>query len=307
MARSWENYVISTDHTDLTVEEYLKQILHCSGRRLQKLTRSKGLRLNGKPVFLQKKVQSGDRLQIAVAGDDSGAIIAEAGAVDILYEDEFLAVLNKPSGILVHPTGQTTSGTLVNFLAFRWRSLGLSPAVHPVHRLDRDTSGCLIVAKTASGQSRLEQQLKSGIIKRRYHALVQGHPNPATGTIDAPIGPHPRLANRRSVTATGDPALTHYATIESFSEHSLLELWLETGRTHQIRVHLAHREHPVLGDAMYGRRSPLMPRQALHAVAITFQRLSDGTCVTVEAPRPADFQRAYEALTAHITVVAKTD
>ena len=293
MTKSWEIYTISTEHAGLTTEEYLRQVLLCSGRRLQKLTRAKGVRLNGKPVFLQKKLQAGDRLQMLALIEDVVNIVPEKGPVDILYEDAHLLILNKPPGLLVHPAGRTSGGTLANFLAYHWQQQNRSLPIRPVHRLDRDTSGCLLFAKSAASQTRLEEQLAAGLLKRTYQALVLGQPQPAAGIIAAAIGPHPRQANRRAISKSGEPAITHYRTLDTFSVHSLLELSLETGRTHQIRVHLAHLGHPVLGDGMYGHRSTLIPRQALHAVSVAFRCLSDATVVTVTAPWPDDFRQAH--------------
>ena len=283
---------IAIEHAGLTVENYLKQILHYSGRKIQKITRLKGIRLNGKPVFLQKKIKPSDTLQVLILEDKTDGIIPEPGPIDILYEDEYLLVLNKPAGQLVHPAGRTTSGTLSNYLAYHLQQLGCVSAVHPLHRLDRDTSGCILFARDAYSQFLLEQQLKTGIIARTYQALVQGIVNPPSGTIEAPIGPHPTLPNRRSICPQGDPAVTNYQTLRTFSNVSLLELSLETGRTHQIRLHMTHINHPLIGDGMYGVRVPWMKRQALHAISLTFHHLKDDRKITVQAPLPDDFTRA---------------
>ncbi|MBP1764788.1 MAG: rluD 1 [Firmicutes bacterium] len=290
--KSYEKYPVQAEYAGLTVEEYLKQILHYSGRKIQKLTRLKGIRLNNKPAFLQKKVKPTDTLQIMVLEDRSGGIVPEAGNVEILYEDESLLVLNKPAGQLVHPTGRTTSGTLANFLAWHLQKCGGKGTVHPLHRLDRDTSGCILFAKDAHSQFLLEQQLNSGIVKRTYQALVQGVVDPPVGTIDAPIGAHPTQANRRAVSPQGDPAITNYLTLRTFEHAALLELTLETGRTHQIRLHLAHINHPLIGDGMYGIRAPWMKRQALHAISLSFHHLKDDREIVVHAPLPEDFSEA---------------
>lgn len=290
----FSSYMITIEHQGLTVEQYLKLVLHCSGRKLQKLTRQKGLRLNNKPVFLQRKLKPGDCLQIAITEDTHCGIRPEQGPIEILYEDNYLLVLNKPPRQLVHPAGQTTGGTLANFLAFQLQQRGMSGIVRAVHRIDRDTSGCVLFAKDAHSQSVLTQQLAAKLVKRTYWALVKGSDLPLSGTIDAPIGPHPTLANRRAIHANGEPAVTHFRLLRSFSDASLLELSLETGRTHQIRVHLAHLGHPIIGDGMYGVRTSWMPRQALHAASISFRKIKQAEELTVHAPLPADFASAIE-------------
>ncbi|WP_094605021.1 putative RNA pseudouridine synthase [Sporomusa silvacetica DSM 10669] len=289
--KSFQTHKISSEHAGLTVENYLKQILHQSGRTIQKLTRQKGIFLNGKPVFLQRPLKVNDSLRVLVLEDASYGVQPEPGTIEILYEDAYLLVLNKPPYQLVHPTGQTTTGTLANHLAHHLAEQGVISTVRAVHRLDRETSGCIIFAKDARSQSLLEQQLKTRTLKRTYWALTKGLVEPPSGTIDAPIGPHPSLPNRRAINLQGETAVTHYQTIRSFSDTSLLELTLDTGRTHQIRVHLAHLGYPILGDKMYGLRSPLISRQALHATSVTFEHLGNNQPVTVAAPLPADIAR----------------
>jgi len=288
---SFTTYTVAPDHAGLTVEEYLKTVLHFSGRSLQRLTRKKGIYLNGHKVYLQKKVKQGDSLRLLSEDTNPTELQPEPGSIDILYEDNHMLIVNKPPRQLVHPAGHTTRGTTANYLAYYLQQAG-PVTIRPVHRLDRDTSGCVIFAKDAHSQHRLQQQLQAGIMRRQYQALVKGSVSPGSGTITAPIGAHPSLPNRRAVRDNGEPAITHYQTLCSAAEATLLELQLETGRTHQIRVHLAHMGYPLIGDAMYGSRSPWMARQALHASAVTFHRLQDNQPATVRAPLPDDFLRA---------------
>jgi 23S rRNA pseudouridine1911/1915/1917 synthase len=205
--KSFHTYKVAVEHEGLTVEGYLKQILQYSGRRIQKLTRQKGILLNGKAAYLQKKVRAKDTLRILAAGDVSYGVLPEAGAIEILYEDDFLLIVNKPARQLVHPAGRTTGGTLANHLAHALKERGIVSTVRSLHRLDRDTSGCVIFAKDPRSQFILEQQLKAGILKRTYWALVEGTFCPPAGTIDAPIGPHPSSPNRRAVHAGGEKAV----------------------------------------------------------------------------------------------------
>ncbi len=292
--KTFFKYNVAGEHEGITVENYLKQVLHYSGRKIQKLTRKKGILLNGKSVYLQKKMKSGDTLRVLVLEDAAYGVQPEQGVIDILYEDDSLIVLNKPAHLLVHPAGRTTGGTLANYLAYHLKQQGVMCTIRPVHRLDRDTSGCVVFAKDARSQFVLEQQLQTGALKRNYRALVQGTVSPPSGTINAPIGPHPARPNRRAVNEAGERAITHYRTISSFAEASLLELSLDTGRTHQIRVHLAHLGHPVIGDRMYGKASSCINRQALHAFSVSFTSLTDSREVTVTAPLPEDFIQAVD-------------
>lgn len=292
--KSYITHKISLEHAGVTVENYLKQILQYSGRKIQKLTRQKGIRLNGKSVFLQKKLKQEDILRIAIVEDAAYGVQPQQGVVDIIYENDDLLVANKPAYQLVHPTGQTTSGTLANYLAYELQQRGIVLTMRPIHRLDRETSGCVIFAKNAQSQFMLEQQLKARTLTRTYWALVQGVVQPPSGTIQAPIGAHPSLPNRRAVTDQGDPAVTHYQILRTFPAATLLELTLDTGRTHQIRLHLAHLGYPILGDNMYGVRSPFITRQALHASAVSFQQLADNHELSIQAPLPADFARALD-------------
>lgn len=290
--KSFTTYKVAPEHAGLTVEKYLKQILQYSGRKIQKLTRQKGIFFNGKTVYLQRKIKADDTVRILNLGDADYGVQPEQGNIEILYEDEFMLILNKPPFQLVHPTGQTNNGTLANYLAYHLQQQGIVSTVRAVHRLDRETSGCVIFAKDSRSQFMLEQQLKARTLKRTYQALVKGIVSPSSGTIDAPIGSHPTMPNRRDINPQGEQAITYYQTIRTLSDATLLELTLETGRTHQIRVHLAHLGYPIIGDKMYGIRSPYISRQALHAISISFTGLENNQDITINAPLPPDFAYA---------------
>ena len=296
--KSYEHYQVAVEQTGLTIEQYLKEILQYSGRKIQKLTRQKGILLNGKAVFLQKKIKTTDSLRVLTLTDQHYGVQPEEGIVEILYEDNYMLVVNKAAFQLVHPAGQTTHGTLSNYLAYYFKQRGIISTIRPVHRLDRNTSGCIIFAKDSRSQGILEAQLKARTLKRTYLSVVQGVVDPPVGVINAPIGPHPAKPNRRKVREDGDTATTHYNTMRNLEDASLLELSLETGRTHQIRVHLAYIGHPILGDNMYGISSPWIKRQALHASAVRFQAIDNNEEITVAAPLPKDFVQlldGYEA------------
>ena len=293
--KSYDKYTVAPEHDGLTVETYLKQIVQCPRRRLQKLTRAKGILIKGRNVFLQKKVKAGDILQVLVMTDQAYGVRPEEGEIHVLFEDAQIIVLDKAAGQLVHPAGQTDMGTLANYLADYFQTKGILITIRPLHRLDRDTSGCVAFAKDARTQTEMEQQLKSGEFKRTYLALVQGELE-QEGVIDEPIGSYPGRPNRRMIRPEGDQAITYFRTVRTLADASLLELSLTTGRTHQIRVHLVHIGHPIIGDGMYGRRSSLIARQALHASALCFRHPRTGQAVTVSAPLPADIEQLIDVL-----------
>ncbi|MBP2631281.1 MAG: rluD 1 [Firmicutes bacterium] len=287
----FENYIITAADTDLTIEAYLKQVLHFSNRNIQKLTRAKGIFINKKMAFLNRSLKENDVLRVLILKDLDYGVTPESGSIEILYEDEDAIVLNKPPFQLVHPAGNTTSHTLANHLAYYFQSKNLLTTIRPIHRLDRDTSGCIIFAKNAYAQTQLEEQLKLRTLKRNYFALIRGTIVPCDGTIVQPIGKHPTKANQRAVNTNGDTAITHYQTHTSYSPNcTMLSLNLDTGRTHQIRVHLAYLGYPIIGDKMYGSRSSLIARQALHAESITFQHLKTGEMINITATLPADMK-----------------
>jgi 23S rRNA pseudouridine1911/1915/1917 synthase len=301
--KTYQTYQVEREHQGLTVEDYLKTILHYSGRKMQKLTRLKGILLNQRAVFLQKKIKAGDILSVLVLEDKAYGPTPQEGAVDILWEDSKVIVLNKSPGILVHPAGQTSRGTLANYLAYYFQQRGELLTIRPLHRLDRDTSGCVVFAKDAQTQALLEQQMHDGSFKRTYFGLVKGKLEPPEGVIDLPIGKHKTKPNCRAVHEGGARAVTYYRTLKVIDqglakqaeslELSLLELKLESGRTHQIRVHLAHLGHPLIGDRMYGQRSALIGRQALHAKSVSFVHPQRGIEINVQAPFPNDLKKFF--------------
>lgn len=231
----------------------------------------------------------------------------EAIPLEVVYEDEYVLVVNKPPGLVVHPGAGNPAGTLINALLARCPEMGRLARAGIVHRLDKDTSGLLVVAKCEEARLGLIEQLRTHQVARVYHALVQGRLI-AGGRVEAPIGRHPKDRLRMAVTGTGRPAVTHYHVRERYRAHTHLEVHLESGRTHQIRVHMAHIRHPVIGDAVYGSRSLAVPgapeltqavrafpRQALHAARLAFDHPSRGR-LEFEASVPADFERLRQAL-----------
>ena len=227
--------------------------------------------------------------------------------LDVVYDDDDIVVIDKPVGVAAHPSigweGPTVLGALAG-AGFRISTSGAAERAGIVHRLDVGTSGLMVVAKSERAYTELKRQFHDREVNKIYHAVVQGHPDPFAGTIDAPIGRHPGNSWKFAVVADGKPSVTHYETIEAFRSATLLEIHLETGRTHQIRVHMAAQRHPCVGDAMYGADPTLsarlgLERQWLHAKTLGFRHPGTGEAVEFTTTYPADLQRALDELSDH--------
>ncbi|MBB5208990.1 23S rRNA pseudouridine(1911/1915/1917) synthase RluD [Chiayiivirga flava] len=272
-----------------------------SRSRLAAWIKSGDARLDGKTVRPREAVRGGESVELDVRLGIATDSAPESIALDLLYEDADVFVVNKPVGLVVHPGAGNPAGTLVNALLHRDPQLVALPRAGIVHRLDKDTSGALIVARTLQAHTALVEQLAARTIHRQYEAIVYGRLI-SGGTVDAPLDRHPVDRLRRAVVDTGKPAVTHYRVRERYRAHTAVECQLETGRTHQIRVHMAHARHPLVGDSLYGGSLRLpkgatpalaealrgFKRQALHAERIVFAHPRTGDTVEAQAPRPAD-------------------
>ena len=280
-----------------------------SRSRLQAWIRSGELRVDGEQKRPRDKVEQGSVLTLSAELEDSVSWEAEAIALDVLFEDDSLLVVNKPAGLVVHPAAGNREGTLVNALLHHYPDLSALPRGGIVHRLDKDTSGLMVVARSLSAHKSLVEQLQARSVHREYLALVQTVLT-AGGSVDAPMGRHPRDRLRMAVVESGKPAVTHYRVLERFAAHTLVQARLETGRTHQIRVHMSHIRCPLVGDPLYGGR-PKLPRgasavlreairafrrQALHAVRLQLIHPASGEAVGWEAEIPADYRFLLELL-----------
>ncbi|QPP09346.1 RluA family pseudouridine synthase [Streptomyces bathyalis] len=234
-------------------------------------------------------------------------IVAEpVEGMAVVHDDSDLVVVDKPVGVAAHPSPGWSGPTVIGGLAAAGYSVSTSGAAERqgiVHRLDVGTSGLMVVAKSERAYTLLKQQFRERTVDKRYHALVQGHPDPLSGTIDAPVGRHPQHDYKWAVTADGKPSVTHYDLIEAFRAASLLDIKLETGRTHQIRVHMSAHRHPCVGDLTYGADPKLakrlrLERQWLHAVRLGFEHPSDGRRVEYESDYPEDLQKALDIVRA---------
>ena len=305
----------------LVSEEYAGARLDAALASLAGVSRSAAVRaieggevlLNGGACEKKRILAAGDRIAYFPDEPEEWQVLPEEIPLDILYEDADLLVVNKPSGMVVHPAAGNRTGTLVNALLYHCKDSlsGVGGVIRPgiVHRIDKDTSGLLVVAKNDFTHLRLSEDLSHHGIVREYHALANGGFRESRGTVDLPIGRHPVDRKKMAVLA-GDPnakrAVTHYELLEDFGKISYLKLILETGRTHQIRVHLSHIGHPLLGDEVYGGgRTPfekqhkaLLDGQALHAKALAFTHPRTGEPMRFESPLPENFEKLLAILRA---------
>ncbi|CDN45051.1 MULTISPECIES: RluA family pseudouridine synthase [unclassified Paenibacillus] len=257
--------------------------------------------VGGRPAKANYKLSEGDLLQVAVPEPQAAEIVPEDIPLDIVYEDGDVIVINKPRGMVVHPAPGHSSGTVVNALMFHCKDLsGINGMLRPgiVHRIDKDTSGLLMAAKNDLAHLSLAAQLKDHSVTRKYIALVHENMHHDIGTIDAPIGRDDKDRKMFTVTTKGSKhAVTHFNVIERLGDYTLLELQLETGRTHQIRVHLKYIGHPLAGDPVYGRaKTVALAGQALHAAVLGFTHPRTGERLQFEAPIPDDMQHVLHSL-----------
>ena len=284
------------ERLDVFVTRMLPQLTRS---RVQKLIDDGAIVVTGQRAKAGLRLEPGQRVRVDVPAPVAAAVLPEPIALDVLYEDSDLLAVNKPPGMTVHPAPGHPSATLVNAILAHCDDLsGIGGVLRPgiVHRLDRDTSGVILVAKNDAAHQGLSRQLKERTIEKTYIALVEGTPKPAEGAIDAPIARDQRRRQRMTIIEGGREALTAYRVVERFDGVSLIEARPKTGRTHQIRVHLAAIGHPIVGDRVYGKASPLVARQFLHARRIAFTHPSTGERIDLEAPLTADLESTLKRL-----------
>ncbi|WP_438464595.1 RluA family pseudouridine synthase [Staphylococcus pseudintermedius] len=269
-----------------------------SRSQLQEWIKEGLIEVNGKAVKSNYKLKLGDRIEITEKEVVEADIQAENLNLDIYYEDDDVAIVYKPKGMVVHPSPGHYTGTLVNGLMYQIKNLsGINGEIRPgiVHRIDKDTSGLLMVAKNDVAHRSLVEQLMAKTVKRKYIALVHGHIPHEFGTIDAPIGRNKNDRQSMAVVDDGKEAVTHFNVIETFKNYTLVECELETGRTHQIRVHMKYIGYPLVGDPKYGPKKTLeIGGQALHAGLIGFEHSKTGEYIERFAPLPAEFEAVIE-------------
>lgn len=280
-----------------------------SRSRLQAWIRAGCVEVDGRRLRPRDRVEGGEQVRLRAELEANDNWEGQPIHLDIVHEDDALLVINKPAGLVVHPAAGNPDSTLVNALLHHAPELARVPRAGLVHRLDKDTSGLLVVARTLGAHTRLVEQLQARTMGREYEAVCVGVLT-GGGKVDAPIGRHPVQRKRMAVVLNGKPAVTHYRVAERFRGHTRIRVRLETGRTHQVRVHMAHIRHPLLGDPVYGGRLQLPPgateplvealrafrRQALHAWRLSLIHPATGEAVSWEAPLPDDMVRLIEVL-----------
>jgi 23S rRNA pseudouridine1911/1915/1917 synthase len=287
------------------VDAGLAKLLGFSRTFAAEVVESGGVTLGGAVAQKSDRLSAGAWLEVQWQAREP-VVVTETPVSDlrIVYQDDDLVVIDKPVGVAAHPSVGWDGPTVLGALAaagVRVSTAGAAERAGIVHRLDAGTSGLMVVAKSDRAYGDLKRQFHDREVTKIYHAVVQGHPDPLAGTIDAPIGRHPGSSWKFAVTADGKNSITHYETLEAFPGASLLEIHLETGRTHQIRVHMAAQRHPCVGDAMYGADPTLsarlgLTRQWLHAMKLGFRHPTTGEMVEFQSNYPADLQHALDVL-----------
>jgi 23S rRNA pseudouridine1911/1915/1917 synthase len=280
---------IEDETKELQVKELLRHQFNFSSRLRTKIKKHRGVMLNGSPAEPWAVPKAGDVIAISIP-DEVSYFIPEAIPISPIYEDDDLLIINKQPGVVVHPTNGHPDHTIANGVTQYMEDTNQSFKIRFINRLDRDTSGLLALGKNSHAQDGFVKQMKSGLVEKRYLAVVKGILSEDEGTIDEPLGrPDPDQVHR-GVVAGGNPSVTHFRVIKRFDTgYTLLELILETGRTHQIRVHLSHLGYPIVGDTLYGTSDDsLIKRQALHAESLSFLHPVTGKPLTLKAPLPED-------------------
>ena len=285
-------YIVDKNCKYTTLKEVLKAYYHISDRLLLKLKKSNKILLNSNPTYLDKVLELNDSIEVYIDfEEDNSNIVPTKMNLNIIYEDDELLILNKPAGIPVHPSMDHFSDSLSNGVRYYFDSIGLKKKIRPVNRLDKNTSGIVIFAKNEYIQECLVRQMKNGDFYKEYIAICEGKFKNLKGIINAPIARKENSIIERCVNESGDTAITEYEVLSYNKDknYSVVKCVLKTGRTHQIRVHMKHIGHPILGDTLYGNSSDLIDRQALHAYKISFILPLHNNFIILYAPLYPDF------------------
>lgn len=289
-------YRVTNDNDNQKVSQILRNHLKLSRGEMRRIKRCAGLMVNDQTVRLNSLVKEGDLIRVNLQDDDDQPVIPQDIPLDIVFEDEHILVVNKPSNMLVHPLSYHVLNTLANGVIYHWQLQGHNNKFRSVSRLDKDTSGLILIAKSSYICHQLSGQMKNSICRREYLAVVHNRITMDSGIIDFPIGRPDANSLVFGVTPQGKEAVTHFTVIQRFAGGSLVKLRLETGRTHQIRVHMRHFGHPLMGDDLYGGSLDLIQRQALHSWRLEFCHPVTKEHIRLEAPLPADMTSLIQKL-----------
>lgn len=299
----WFDIPITANQVGKTIEEFLKEEWQMPKKLLHHFRMNKQVKLNHEFVRWQHVLREKDRLQVQFYFPEEQPYSSSYGELNLLYEDEHFLIINKPAGMDTHPNNPTDTMTLSNLVAYHFESEGLQNAPRHIHRLDRGTSGAILFAKHPLVAALLDQMLEKREIKRTYIARVNGIIKPNKGTINQPIGRDRHHATRRRVSPSGQHAVTQYRVLKrnEFLKETLVELSLQTGRTHQIRVHMCHLGHPLIGDTLYGGPDS-EEQQALHAVRLQLKHPFTHEMIDVSAPSPDCFSNYETVISNHYNI-----
>lgn len=289
-------YYVAEEENNIKIREYLKNKLNISSRFIKKASIEKKIEVNGIPVKMNYMLKAGDKIEIDLSREESQNIDPEEIDISVIYEDEDVIVVNKPSGMVVHPTKSYQNGTLANALLYYFKEKGENCIVRLVNRLDRDTSGLVLIAKNQFAHMSLARDMELDSFKKEYIAVVMGNLSEKTGVIDMPIYRTGGDSINRVIDERGQRSITHYKVEKSLINADVLKLRLETGRTHQIRVHLSSIGHPIYGDTLYGGDDLIIKRQALHASSLSFPHPRDGRLIELEIDIPEDIKNLIKTL-----------
>lgn len=281
-------YIVKSNVKEQSAKDYLKRYENISSSLWKKIKKQEEFFLNGQKIRpTRANVKPGDIIEFNIS--EQSKVVPVELPLTVCYEDEYLLIADKPAGMLTHPLTFEAENTLANAVMYHYQKTGQNIGCHPLYRLDRNTSGLVIFGKTGQIQHLLGNSHQK--LQRRYLALVHGKITPPDGTVDAPIGRAKNSIILHEVNSAGKTAVTHYRTIRTYADYSLIELQLETGRTHQIRVHMSYLHHPLLGDDLYGGTRNLIMRHALHAYKLQFIHPFTQKEILVEALLPPDMQK----------------
>lgn len=291
-------YKVTEAGNGVKIRDYMKDELNLSGRFIRNSAMGQRLMVNGKEVRLSYKLSEGEEIQVKVTKEENQDIQGENLNIQVVYEDDDLLIVNKPPFMVVHPTKSHPTGTLANGVIYHFRQNEDNSIVRLVSRLDRDTSGLIMIAKNQFSHMSLAKSMEQNLIEKSYLAIVHGHLKEKVGTINRPIGRPTNETIKRAVLEDGQESITHYKVIDEYKDGSLVQLLLETGRTHQIRVHLSHEGHPIYGESLYSEFNDeeLIDRQALHAFRLKLPHPRSREILEFHCEMPEDMKKLVESL-----------